>query len=116
MPVAHVRWYEQDPAALGAPFYVMDRIEGRVPDESPTAVSRRGWVFEARPEERRQLWLSMLDAMARLHRLDVAPHFDYLTETRWGMPLDADPAAERVRQWRDYTIWASDDDELPSDR
>ena len=51
--------------------------------------------------------------MASLHRLDVAAHFGYLTETRWGMDLDADPAAERVRQWRDYTVWASDDDEPP---
>ncbi len=114
VPVAGVRWLEEDRSPLGAPFYVMDRTEGRVPDESPKAYHAAGWVFEAGPQERRQLWLSMLDAMARLHRVDVTPTFDYLTETRWGMPLDADAGAERVRQWRDYTIWASDDDEPPA--
>jgi aminoglycoside phosphotransferase (APT) family kinase protein len=113
VPVATVRWQEDDRAPLGAPFYVMDRIVGRVPDESPKAYHAAGWLFEARPDERRQLWFSMLNAMARLHRLDVAPLFSYLTETRWGMPLDADPAAARVRQWRAYTIWASDADETP---
>jgi aminoglycoside phosphotransferase (APT) family kinase protein len=113
VPVATVRWHEEDPAPLGAPFYVMDRVVGRVPDESPKAYHAAGWLFEARPDERRHLWLSMLDAMARLHRLDVAPVFDYLTETRWGMPLDADPAMARLHQWREYTIWAADADEPP---
>ena len=113
VPVANVRWLEEDPAILGAAFYVMDRIDGRVPDESPKAYHAAGWVAAATSEQRRQLWTSMLDSMARLHRLDVAAHFGYLCETRWGVDLDADPAAERVRQWRDYTVWASDDDELP---
>jgi aminoglycoside phosphotransferase (APT) family kinase protein len=114
VPVATVRWQEEDRSALGAPFYVMDRIDGRVPDESPKAYHSAGWVFGADPSERRQLWLSMLDAMARLHRLDVASSFSYLTNTRWGMSLDADPATTRIAQWRDYTIWASDADEPPS--
>ena len=113
VPVANVRWLEEDPAILGAAFYVMDRLDGRVPDESPKAYHAAGWVAAATSEQRRHLWLSMLDAMASLHRLDVAAHFAYLSETRWGMDLDADPAAERVRQWRDYTVWASDDDEPP---
>jgi aminoglycoside phosphotransferase (APT) family kinase protein len=113
VPVATVRWQEEDRAPLGAPFYVMDRMDGRVPDESPKAYHAAGWLFAARPDERRQLWLSMLKAMARLHRLDVSSQFGYLTETRWGMSLDADAAAERIRQWRDYTIWASDDDDPP---
>jgi aminoglycoside phosphotransferase (APT) family kinase protein len=113
VPVATVRWQEENRALLGAPFYVMDRMDGRVPDESPKAYHAAGWLFRALPDERRQLWLSMLNAMARLHRLEVAPHFEYLTETRWGMPIDADPAAERVRQWSDYTTWASDAEEPP---
>ncbi len=111
VPVANVRWLEEDPAILGAAFYAMDRLEGRVPDESPKAYHAAGWVASASAGERRALWLSTLEAMAGLHRVNVAAQFGYLSETRWGMQLDADPAAERVRQWRDYTVWASDDDE-----
>ena len=113
VPVANVRWLETDPAILGAAFYVMDRVGGSVPDESPKCYHAAGWVASATSEERRQLWRSTLDAMATLHRIDAAEHFGYLSETRWGMQLDSDPAAERVRQWREYTVWASDDDEPP---
>ncbi len=114
VPVANVRWLEEDPTILGAAFYVMDRLDGRVPDESPQPYPTAGWVASATPEQRRKLWLSMLDAMASLHRVDVAEHFGYLCETRWGMNLDADPAADRVRQWREYTAWAADDDDPPA--
>jgi aminoglycoside phosphotransferase (APT) family kinase protein len=108
VPIANVRWFEADSSVLGAPFYVMDKIDGLVPDESPTSYHCSGWVFEATAEQRRKMWLSMLEAMGGLHRVDVATHFPYLTASRWGMSLDADPAAERVRQWRDFTVWASE--------
>ncbi|MBL7487578.1 phosphotransferase family protein [Frankia sp. AgB1.9] len=113
VPVANVRWLEQDPRLLGAAFYAMDRVEGKVPDESPP-YHRGGWVFDATADDRARMTQSLLTAMAALHRLDVAEHFPYLTSTRWGMALDADPAAERVRQWRDYTAWACDGDKPPA--
>jgi aminoglycoside phosphotransferase (APT) family kinase protein len=113
VPIANVRWFEADSSVLGAPFYVMDRLEGLVPDESPKSYHCDGWVSEATAAQRRQMWLSILEAMGRLHRVEVATHFSYLTATRWGMPLDADPAAERVRQWRDFTVWASETGDSP---
>jgi aminoglycoside phosphotransferase (APT) family kinase protein len=113
VPVPNVRWFEGDSSVLGAPFYVMDRLDGVVPDESPTAYHTRGWVFEASPTQRRTMWISMLGAMGKLHRLDVGSEFPYLTSGRWGMSLDADAAHVRLEQWRDYIIWACDDDPLP---
>lgn len=108
VPIANVRWFEADESVLGAPFYVMDRLEGLVPDESPKSYHCDGWVCEATFAQRRRMWLSVLDAMGRLHRVDVAANFSYLTTSRWGMALDADPAVERIRQWRDFTVWASE--------
>jgi len=110
VPVANVRWLEEDAAILGAPFYVMDKLEGLVPDESPVPYPVSGWVHEATADQRRTMWTSLIEAMAKLARLDVAEHFPFLTATRWGMSLDADAAPERVRQWRAFTIWASEDD------
>ena len=106
VPVANVRWLEEDSSLLGAPFYVMDRIDGRVPDESPMPYHGAGWLSEANSAERRILWTSVIEAIGKLARVQVDTRFEYLTQTRWGMPLDADAAAVRVRQWRDWTIWS----------
>jgi aminoglycoside phosphotransferase (APT) family kinase protein len=109
VPVADVVWSEPDPGVLGAPFYVMGRVGGRVPDESPMPYHAAGWVAAATADERSQLWASMLGALGALQAVDAEAGFDYLTEGLWGMPLDADPAAQRVQQWRAYTEWAADD-------
>src|SRR5207302_4795251 len=70
VPVPAVRWYEPDPAALGAPFIVMDHVAGQVPGDQPT-YHQEGWVVEAPPAARERMWWSSLDVLARVHRLDV---------------------------------------------
>ena len=50
IPVPPIRWYEGDESQLGAPFFVMDRIDGRVPPDMPTYHSD-GWVTEIQPAE-----------------------------------------------------------------
>jgi len=35
VPVPRMLWLEEDPGPLGSPFYVMERLEGRVPSDSP---------------------------------------------------------------------------------
>jgi aminoglycoside phosphotransferase (APT) family kinase protein len=69
IPVPTVRWYETDPAVLGAPFFVMDEIRGRVPPDNPP-YHMAGWLFEVTPEHRERIWWGAIDAMADLHRLD----------------------------------------------
>jgi aminoglycoside phosphotransferase (APT) family kinase protein len=70
VPVPRARWLEAgDATVLGAPFYVMDQVPGRVPpDNPPYHVS--GWVTEIAPEERAALWWGGIACMARIHRLD----------------------------------------------
>lgn len=70
VPVPRMRWLERDPSPLGARFYVMDRVAGRVPSDSPP-YHAAGWLLEElSPDARERLWWSGLDAMARVHRLD----------------------------------------------
>ncbi|NNL67923.1 MAG: phosphotransferase family protein [Myxococcales bacterium] len=69
VPVARVLWYEPDARVLGAPFYVMARIEGRIPTDNPP-YHVGGWLTEASETERETLWWSALDALGRIHRLD----------------------------------------------
>jgi aminoglycoside phosphotransferase (APT) family kinase protein len=53
--VAKPMWLESDASLLGAPFFVMEKMIGRVPvSVPPYRVS--GWVAEATPKQRRQMW------------------------------------------------------------
>lgn len=69
VPVPDVLWIERDPAPLGTPFYVMEKVEGSIPTDVPS-YHQTGFVAEAPPEERRRMWESGLEAMARVHTLD----------------------------------------------
>ncbi len=69
VPVARMFWEESDPSVLGAPFYVMQRVEGRIPTDNPP-YHVGGWVTEIAPQERAALWWSGLEVLTRIHRLD----------------------------------------------
>src|SRR5271165_1609676 len=71
IPVPPVHWHEPDPAVLGAPFYVMSRIDGNVPTDMPP-YHTGGWVTEITPAERERMWWSGVSVLAQVHRLDVA--------------------------------------------
>ena len=53
----------EDPAVIGAPFYLMERVDGIVIREELPA------VFDP-PEERRRLGEEMIDALVELHSVD----------------------------------------------
>jgi aminoglycoside phosphotransferase (APT) family kinase protein len=71
IPVPTVRWLERDPSVLGAPFYVMDRVDGRIPSDTPP-YHIAGWMTEIDTAERAAIWWSGLEVLARIHRLDAA--------------------------------------------
>ena len=57
------------PEPLGTPFFVMRRVDGRVPpDVMPYNFD--SWVSTATPEERARLQSSSIDVLARLHAID----------------------------------------------
>jgi aminoglycoside phosphotransferase (APT) family kinase protein len=66
--VPRVHWYEADPSVLGAPFIVMDRVEGDIPMDNPP-YTFGGWVAEAAPRQQETLWWTGLEAMAEVHRV-----------------------------------------------
>ena len=69
VPVPRVLWQEKSADVLGHPFFIMQKVEGRVPPDTPP-YHMEGWVAEIRPEERAELWWSGLEALMRIHRLD----------------------------------------------
>src|SRR5260370_34010813 len=70
--VPRPRWFCGDPAVLGSPFFLMDRLEGE-------SVGRRIVREAALAEARLRLPLQMGEQLARIHRIDPAQeHLDFL--------------------------------------
>lgn len=69
IPVPRVRWLEEDPAVLGAPFFLMDAVAGQAPSDSPP-YHVSGWLHDVSPEHRAKVWWGAIDTIAELHRLD----------------------------------------------
>jgi aminoglycoside phosphotransferase (APT) family kinase protein len=80
-------WFEEDPSVLGQPFFVMERVGGRVPISSPV-YNATGWLFDAAPGERRRLWVSAVCELSRIHRVPMTA-LSWLT--------DAQPATDGLR-------------------
>lgn len=70
-PVPKVHWYEPDEGPLGAPFFVMDRVEGQVPPDVMPYPFDDTWVSNATPEERARLQASSVDVLAAIHALQA---------------------------------------------
>ena len=95
LAVPAVRWFENDSSALGAPFYVMDFVDGDV----PLPVLRNGRPPIEDPAEREALARDLTANLARLHR------FDWSTSAlaRFEAPRGARSAAARQLEcWRGY--------------
>jgi aminoglycoside phosphotransferase (APT) family kinase protein len=106
-----VRWYEQDASVLGAPFFVMDEVVGRVPPDNPP-YHMAGWLHDVPAEQRTRIWWGAIDTIAELHALDwralelefltggLAEQLDYYG--RWLDDLERTeqvPIARRAQAW-----------------
>jgi aminoglycoside phosphotransferase (APT) family kinase protein len=89
VPVPAARWCEPDPAALGAPFFVMSRVDGRVPPDVMPYNFGDSWLFDATADEQRHLQAATVDVLARLHAVDRPDErFAFLTpDTSGDSPL-----------------------------
>jgi aminoglycoside phosphotransferase (APT) family kinase protein len=99
--VPAVHWHEPDPAVLGAPFYVMDRVDGNVPTDMPP-YHTGGWLFEVSPAERENIWWSGLTVLAQVHALDVAGlGLDFVDQVHYG-PTGL---RQRLAYYEHYLDW-----------
>lgn len=71
IPVPTVRWYETDPSVLGAPFFVMDFVDGLIPPDNPP-YTMDGWLKEASPELQEKVFWGAIDSIADIAALDPA--------------------------------------------
>ncbi len=113
VPVPHVRWYEGDPAVLGAPFLVMDRVDGRVPpDVMPYTME--GWLRDAGPADRRALQDRTVALLAGLHSITLSPdEASFLTGGGGAAGGPGTPLRRHVEHWRSYYGWVRGDGRFP---
>ncbi len=105
VPVPRIHEYVADSQWLGAPFLVMERVDGHIPTDNPPFTTV-GWLHDAPPDRQRALQHNFVDVCARIHRANWRDHLGvgHLVTRPGGTSLDAE-----VAWWSDYLDWCTDD-------
>ncbi|MGQ4433236.1 phosphotransferase family protein [Streptomyces sp. SAS_260] len=103
LPVPGVRWLEEDPGPLGAPFFVMERAEGRVPPDVMPYTYEGNWLHAATDAEREHLEAASVALIARLHDQVPLTEAEFLT-----LPGNGDALTRHVASQRAYYAWVVD--------
>lgn len=104
-----IAFSEPTGTVLGQPFFLMDRVEGRVPGDFPL-YQAEGWVVDLPAADRGRLWWNAIAEMAKLH----APGAD-----QFGFVADRCPQPPGSRFYLDEFIvtwfdWAAQDRHFPA--
>ncbi|MFJ4714824.1 phosphotransferase family protein [Streptomyces sp. NPDC088785] len=100
IPVPRVLWLEEDPGPLGAPFFVMERVAGRVPPDVMPYTYEGNWLHAATDAERARLEEASVGVIARLHDGVPAADARFLELPGAGSPLRRHVGAQRA-----YYAW-----------
>ena len=104
VPVPAVLWLETEPEAIGAPFFVMERIEGIVPPDVLPYTFGDNWFFDAAAEDQARLERNAIEVLAALHELSADGPAHFLEE-----PGDASHLRRHVDGQRGYYEWVAAD-------
>ncbi len=109
IPVPEILWLEEDRGVVGCPFYVMKKIEGRVPPDVPN-YHAEGVFFDATLEARAKMWGSGIETLAGIHTLDwESLGFSFLEVPEAGTgPLD-----RQLDYYDRYLEWAREGEPQP---
>ncbi len=99
--VPNIEFAEEDPAVLGTPFFLMDRIDGRVPSDFPSYHAEGWFADELTAAERGRSWWNGITEMERLHRIDWR-QFPFLAGAPEGPPTAGSYLETFVARWFDW--------------
>ena len=100
--VPDVRWIESDASYLGAPFFIMDRVEGRVPLGKPS-IHNAGWLPGLTRADRERLWYSALEVLVSVHQVPWRSTHGFLLN---GVP-EAATLSSHVTTLADWYGWTT---------
>lgn len=93
--------YEGDASLLGSPFYLMERVAGRVPNENPQ-YHVSGWFHDLPAAHQAACWMAGIDALGAISRVDWrACGLDFLAPRAGCTPLQA-----QLDYYRSALAWA----------
>ena len=105
--VARVLWLEQDAGLLGKPFFVMEKMIGRVPVSMPP-YALEGWVSELSDTQHRKIWEEGVTQLALIQRVPL----DGLQFLR-GPAHAAEGFAQEWDKYVRFVEWIKDDPVAP---
>ncbi len=109
VPVPLIAWYETDPAPLGSPFFIMNRIEGIVaPDLMPYTCG--SWLSDASLAEQATVQREAVAILAGIHGVAATP--DELAFLEFHQP-GATTLRRHFAHQESYHQWVRGDWHLP---
>lgn len=109
VPVPQMLFEERSGDVIGQPFYLMSKVEGQCPADSP-AYTTEGWVKELSTADQQRLWDGYLDTLVDIHALDpVELKLDFLARPELG----ATPLEQELAYYENFYRWAYGDEIHP---
>lgn len=108
VPVPGLRWLEEDTDVLGGEFFIMDRVDGRVPPDL-MPYTFEGWLLDADPADRRRLQDASVALLAGIHTIPASAAIGaglapsgLASEAQGG---GASALRVHLEGWREYYEW-----------
>jgi aminoglycoside phosphotransferase (APT) family kinase protein len=109
VPVPAVPWMELAPEVIGAPFFVMERVDGVAPPDLPP-YTFEGWMVDASASELERLEHGVIDVLAGIHGFAASAEELAFLE----LDIPGDTALRRhVAAQRRYYDWIRGDEWFP---
>jgi aminoglycoside phosphotransferase (APT) family kinase protein len=109
-PLPAAPWFEPDAAAVGSPFFVMERVEGEVPPDVMPYNFGDSWLYDASPADQARLQDASARVLAEIHTL--APDRTDLAFLELDR-AEATPLRRHVADQQDYYRWVCGDRRQP---
>lgn len=108
--VPRMLFEERSGDVIGAPFYLMERIEGKAPADNPPYTAE-GWLLEMSAKEQSALWHGYVSSLAAIHRLDpTLLGLDFLARPDLGRT----PVEQELRYYEDFYHWTYPEGDHPT--
>ena len=103
VPMARIYWIDEDESWFDSPFWIMERVRGDIPGDNPPYAST-GWLKDATPEQQGRAWWSGVEAIARVHDVDVPS----LLLPAGTFPAEPDTLGWQLDHYDRYLHWAEE--------